>query len=234
MPKTPRIPASLASLAHPIGDLTPYHRNPRIGDVPAIAASLEHHGQYRPIVVNKGTLTGRPNEIIAGNHTVAAALTLGWKEVAVTWLDVDNATAAKIVVVDNRTNQLGGYDAELLAEILDDLPDLEGTGYDRGTLDDLLDATSLPAPIELPTMGKDTGAAAVVDYLQWGYLQWSSKRTRLTSDEVEAFDRLYKEYVDANQGDLGFGWHILQVAHEHLKAANDTPSAGSEPAEATA
>ncbi|MFD8978706.1 ParB/RepB/Spo0J family partition protein [Streptomyces sp. NPDC059564] len=208
-----RIPVSLADLAVPLADLVPYHRNPRTGDLDAIVESLATHGQYKPIVVNKGTLTGRTNEILAGNHTAKAARKLGWDEIAVTWLDVDEDTAAKIVIVDNRTSDLAGYDTALLADILTDLPDLEGTGYDQEQLDELLDDTSLPAPIELPSDGAGTGAAATVDYLQWGYLQWSSIRVRITQDEVEFLNSLYKRFVDATDSDMGFGWHVLNEEH---------------------
>ena len=38
-----------------ISDLSTYHKNPRRGDVDAIAESLKARGQYRPIVVNIGT-----------------------------------------------------------------------------------------------------------------------------------------------------------------------------------
>ncbi|MDJ0383233.1 ParB N-terminal domain-containing protein [Streptomyces sp. G-G2] len=209
----PRIPASLADLVVPLADLAPYYRNPRTGDLDAIAESLATHGQYKPIVVNRGTHTGRSNEILAGNHTAKAARRLGWDHIAVTWLDVDEATAAKIVIVDNRTSDLAGYDTALLADILTDLPDLEGTGYDQEQLDDLLDDTSLPAPIELPSDGAGTGAAATVDYLQWGYLQWSSIRVRITQDEVEFLNSIYKRYVDEQDTDLGFGWHVLNEEH---------------------
>lgn len=46
---------TLAKLSVPIEGLKPYHRNPRQGDIGAIIQSLEHHGQYRPIVVNSRT-----------------------------------------------------------------------------------------------------------------------------------------------------------------------------------
>jgi hypothetical protein len=213
MSATSRIPASLADLAVPVDGLAPYHRNPRTGDLDAIAESLSTNGQYRPIVVNRGTLTGRPNEILAGNHTYEAAKQLGWAEIAVTWLDVDDDAAGKIVVVDNRTSDLAGYDTVLLADILQDLPDLKGTGYDQDQLDQLLDETALPAPIELPTDGADTGAAATVDYLQWGYMQWSSTRVRITQAEVELLDALYKQFVDDHDSDMGFGWHVLNEEH---------------------
>ncbi|MGW2719769.1 ParB/RepB/Spo0J family partition protein [Streptomyces sp. NPDC001492] len=208
-----RIPASLSDLAVPIDELAPYHRNPRTGDLDSITESLSTNGQYRPIVVNRGTLTGRPNEILAGNHTFKAAKQLDWEEIAVTWLDVDDDAAAKIVIVDNRTSDLAGYDTVLLADILTELPDLQGTGYDQEQLDQLLDETALPAPIELPTDGADTGAAATVDYLQWGYMQWSSTRVRITQAEVELLDALYKQFVSDHDSDLGFGWHVLNEEH---------------------
>lgn len=116
------IPEQLLPLAVPIGDLTPYYRNPRNGDIPSIAESLTVNGQYRPIVVNKGAPTGRPNEILAGDHTYAAAKQLNWDRIAVTWVDVDEDAAARIVVVDNRTNDLAGYDTALLAEVLSESP----------------------------------------------------------------------------------------------------------------
>lgn len=56
----------------PTTDLNLYHKNPRMGDVDAIAGSLQAHGQFRPIVVNEGTHTGRPMETLAGNHTLKA------------------------------------------------------------------------------------------------------------------------------------------------------------------
>ncbi|WP_051853170.1 ParB/RepB/Spo0J family partition protein [Streptomyces aureocirculatus] len=220
MPAASRIPASLADLAVPVDELSPYHRNPRTGDVDSISESLSTHGQYRAIVVNRGTSTGRPNEILAGNHTYKAAKQLGWGEIAVTWLDVDDEAAAKIVVVDNRTSDLAGYDTLLLADILQDLPDLKGTGYDQDQLDQLLDETALPEPIELPTDGAGTGAAATVDYLQWGYLQWSSTRVRITQAEVELLDALYKTFVGDNDSDMGFGWHVLNEEHRAQEGAN--------------
>lgn len=219
MPAASRIPASLADLAVPIDELAPYHRNPRTGDLDSITESLSTNGQYRPIVVNRGTHTGRANEILAGNHTFKAAKQLGWDTIAVTWLDVDDDAAAKIVIVDNRTSDLAGYDTVLLADILTELPDLQGTGYDQEQLDQLLDETALPAPIELPTDGADTGAAVTVDYLQWGYMQWSSTRVRITQAEVELLDALYKRFVGDHDSDLGFGWHVLNEEHRAEEGA---------------
>ncbi|SNR44299.1 ParB-like nuclease domain-containing protein [Haloechinothrix alba] len=122
----------------PVAELRAYHRNPRQGDTRAIAESLRVNGQYRPIVVNRGTHTGRANEVLAGNHTLAAARDEGWAEITVCYVDVDDDQAARIVTADNRTADRASYDDRILAELLTDLPDLDGTGYDPGDLDDIL------------------------------------------------------------------------------------------------
>ncbi|MFF3493704.1 ParB/RepB/Spo0J family partition protein [Streptomyces sp. NPDC002795] len=212
------IPPSLVDLTVPVDDLNPYHRNPRTGDVAAIAESLRVNGQYKAIVVNRGTHTGRPNEILAGNHTFTAAKELGWDGIAATWVDVDDEAAARIVIVDNRTSDLAGYDSALLADILADLPHLDGTGYDQDALDELLDDDSLPEPITLPSDGQGSGEVAQVEYLQWGYLQWSTTRVRITAEEVEALNGIYQRYVDESNSDLGFGWHVLQQEHKETPA----------------
>ncbi|MDQ1127575.1 DNA modification methylase [Microbacterium sp. SORGH_AS 505] len=137
----------LEVIAFPVEDLQVFHRNPRRGDVRAIAASLEAQGQYRPIVVNVGSLTGRPNEILAGNHTFLAACSLGWATVQATTVDVDEATAHRIVLADNRLADLGAYDDADLAAAMAAAGALDGTGYTSGDLDALL--ASLDEPVSL-------------------------------------------------------------------------------------
>jgi hypothetical protein len=158
--------SAAALTIHP-SELSTYHRNPRRGDVSVIAASLQAHGQYKPIVVNKGTYTGRPNEVLAGNHTLMAIRDLAerhpdderWQSVLVHWIDVDDDRAARIVLVDNRASELGTIDYESLHTLISDLPSLEGTGYDQDyltmlgeitggppSLDDLADEVGDPLP----------------------------------------------------------------------------------------
>lgn len=118
-----------------IDKLKPYDKNPRIGDIGAIAESLETNSQYRPIVVQKSS-----NKILAGNHTWQAAKHLGWKEIAVTFVDVNDEQAKRIVLADNRTNDLASYDSKVLTELLESLPDPVGTGYTSAEVDALLDS----------------------------------------------------------------------------------------------
>jgi len=127
------IPDTLANLAVPIDGLQPYGRNPRKGNTDVIVESLKRHGQYRPIVVRAKTY-----EVLAGNHTLAAARELGWDQIAATFVDVNDDEAARIVLVDNRAADLGTYDDDLLAELLSELPDTTGTGYDADDLATLL------------------------------------------------------------------------------------------------
>jgi len=127
------IPATLDALRVPLDELRVYPRNPRRGDTSAIAISLQVNGQYRPLVVNR-----RSNEILAGNHTFLAARELGWREIAVTYVDVDDETAARIVLVDNRTADLAAYDDSDLAQLLDSLDSLDGTAWSDDELQQLL------------------------------------------------------------------------------------------------
>ena len=136
----------LRTVQMPVADLRPYRGNPRRGNIDAIAASLEAPGQYRPIVVNEGTHTGHAFEVLAGNHTLQAARKLGWAEVLVSIVDVDEVAAAKIVAVDNRTNDIADYDTDALRALLEGLPDLDGTGYDLDALDALLKDEGEGAP----------------------------------------------------------------------------------------
>jgi len=129
------IPGAVAEIVK-ISTLKPHPSNPRRGSVATIVESLKEHGQYRPIVAQRAT-----GHIIAGNHTWQAAKELGWKDIAVTFVDVDDVEARRILLVDNRSSDLGIYDDEQLYELLksttEDYGSLLGTGYDQPALDDL-------------------------------------------------------------------------------------------------
>jgi len=126
-------------------ELNTFHRNPRKGDVKAIAASLKAHDQYKPITVNLGTATGRPNEVLAGNHTLMAIRDLAerypddprWTGVLVHWINVDDDRCNRIVAADNQTAQLGGFDAEELLALIDGYDDIESMGFTDTDIADL-------------------------------------------------------------------------------------------------
>ena len=142
----------LMKLAKPIDSVQPHPRNVRQGDVGAIATSLEINGQYRPIVVHKTT-----SNILAGNHTYKAAVSLGWTEIAITYVDCSDDDALKILLADNKANDLASYDDSALADLLKDLvggPGLDGTLYELSDLDDLI---ALLEPPNLDDLISDIG-----------------------------------------------------------------------------
>jgi hypothetical protein len=130
--------------------LKPYPNNPRKGNIDLIAKSLETYGQYKPITINK-----RTNEILAGNHTYEAAKKLGWTTIQGTYVDADEQTAAKIVLMDNRTSDSGGYNDTALLQLLDGLGDLDATGYADKDLRELQEMLDAPEPtLRNTVMGK--------------------------------------------------------------------------------
>jgi hypothetical protein len=130
---------SLDTASVPLSDLKLLEGNARRGNVEMIAESLREHGQYRPVVVNRGTHTGRPMEVVGGNHTVQAARSLGWETVDVSFIDVDEKRLRKIALIDNRANDVATYDDRALLDLLQSLEDdLLGTGFDTSDVDDLL------------------------------------------------------------------------------------------------
>lgn len=119
----------------PVGRLKQHPKNPNKGNVGVIAESIEQNGFYGACVAQKST--GR---ILAGNHRWAGAKQAGAKTIPVIWLDVDDETALRIMLVDNRSSDLSTTDAELLAEVLKALPDVAGTGYTQDDYDALMGA----------------------------------------------------------------------------------------------
>jgi len=130
----------------PIGSLQPHPRNPRRGDVGAIQASIGHHGFYGTVVAQRSS-----RRILAGNHRWLAAQAAGLTEVPVAWVDVDDEQAERILLVDNRSNDLASYDDGALLDLLRELQatddGLAGTGFDDAAMDALL-AEAAGAPSE--------------------------------------------------------------------------------------
>lgn len=126
-----------ATTTVPIDAIQPHPENPRIGDVGAIHESIKMHGFYGQVIVQKST-----GHILAGNHRWKAARFAKLAEIPVTYIDVDDETARRILIADNRLSDLGDYDREQLADILKSLAattaGLDGLGYDEDDLNQLL------------------------------------------------------------------------------------------------
>lgn len=103
--------------------------------IKAIATSLREFGQQRPLVV------GPNNVIYAGNGTLEAAKSLGWKEISVIKLPFDDPIKCRaFAIADNRTSDLATWDNESLLDSLKEISSanlLEAVGYIDSEIDDL-------------------------------------------------------------------------------------------------
>ena len=137
-----------------IDSLRPHPRNPREGDIGAIHQSINNNGFYGSVLAQQST-----GFILAGNHRWQAMLQAGATEIPVTWIDVDDDHALRILLADNRTNDLATYNDDELSTLLEELVQttgtLAGTGFDGDDLDDLLTTFNQPEPkTTCPKCGK--------------------------------------------------------------------------------
>lgn len=107
-----------------INSVEPHPRNPRRGDVQAIAESIHINGFYGAIVVQKSS-----RYIIAGNHRWLVSKQMGAKEIPALIVDVTDEEALRILLADNRVAQLGSFAEDELSQLLESIGELAGTGY---------------------------------------------------------------------------------------------------------
>lgn len=147
-----------------IGSVRPHPDNPRQGDIGAICESIAVNGWYGAVIVSR-----RPDGdvILAGEHRWRALTALqrrGWTDPdgddrpygtlpvslqvpagqvpVIPLVGLDETAERRILVADNRSNDLSTYDDAALAALLSDLAsggNLLGTLYDGDELDQLLD-----------------------------------------------------------------------------------------------
>lgn len=133
-----------------VDELRQHPQNPRKGDVAVIAKSIDVNGFYGAVVAQRST-----GYVLAGNHRLLAAKQHGIDELPVLWLDVDDDAARRILLVDNRANDLASYDNDQLAELLRDI-DLDGTGYTDDDLAKLLNDGSSEGDDSSMELGADS------------------------------------------------------------------------------
>lgn len=129
-----KIHDGLMEFAVPVAELREHPDNPRLGNIDAIAESLDLNQQMKPIVAKAdGT-------IVAGNHTFKAAKKLGWTHVAALLLDMDDEQEKRYLLADNRVSDLAEYDLEVLQPMLSEMAEagnLAGTGFTPDDVDDM-------------------------------------------------------------------------------------------------
>lgn len=132
-----------------LSTIEPHPENPRIGDVGAIGSLIEANGWYGAITVQKST-----SLILAGEHRWQALVDAGVDQELCCVIDVDDATARKILAGDNLAHDLGTYDQAGLNDLLSSVGSYEGTGYDAVDVGALIAAAGQhqTAPLD-PTPG---------------------------------------------------------------------------------
>lgn len=128
-----------------VEELRPHPQNPRVNELGTIRDSIDANGFYGALVVNKPT-----GHILAGNHRYKAAVEQDIKVLPVIFVDVDEATALRIMSADNRTSDIGGYDEEKLVSLLDQIKaetSLVGSGYSDFDFQEMMRAIEARDPL---------------------------------------------------------------------------------------
>lgn len=110
----------------PIEQIKPYENNPRINDdaIHETANSIKEFGWQQPIVVDKD------NVIIVGHTRLKAAKQLGLTKVPVVIADKLSDEQVKAYrLADNKVGELADWDLELLDLELNDITELDMSGF---------------------------------------------------------------------------------------------------------
>lgn len=135
-PKAPQRPASAPPPPQPttisvvaVDDLVPNPRNPRKHSdeqLDHLKASLRRDGQTKPVLVRKANMM-----LIAGHGVTAAAKRLALPTInAILW-DIDQATADRVMLADNRLGDLSEDDNKRVGELLREIDEADyfATGF---------------------------------------------------------------------------------------------------------
>jgi DNA modification methylase len=141
-----QVKAPLAIVYRDIAELQTDSKNPRVHSkkqIQQVARSIEAFGFNVPFLVDRGL------KLIAGHGRLAACTLLGINKVPTICLDHLTETQVRaFMIADNRLAEQATWDANLLAEQLRELCDveldfdLEATGFQVGEIDVLLEAAS--------------------------------------------------------------------------------------------
>jgi ParB-like chromosome segregation protein Spo0J len=135
-PNLDHISEQLRPFAVAVDLLTPDPANARKHgerNLETIRASLVKFGFRQPIVVQKQGMIVR-----AGNARLLIAKTLGWTHVPALIVDEADVEATAYGIADNRTSELAEWDKEILASLLESLPDADAAGWNEAELKGLL------------------------------------------------------------------------------------------------
>lgn len=169
-----------------ITDIEQHPDNPNMGDLDAIAESIDMNGLYAPLTVQRST-----GYILAGNHRYMVLISRGIAEVPVVYLDVDEPQARRIMLADNRTTRLGHDDPGLIAELLESLASTDegiagivGTGYSESDYLSILEAAEEPLDLDAVQRAGQDDDSDVPDSQRFQQRFW-------VEPEIDADEKVY-------------------------------------------
>jgi len=131
-----RFQNDLKDMLVPIDKLVPHPDNANEGDVDEIMNSMRANTVYRPIYAHR-----QSGRILGGHHVYAALMELGSDVAPVIWLDMDEATARRVLAGDNQIARLARTNPGQLLELLQAIESESGffgTGFPDTAIEDLL------------------------------------------------------------------------------------------------
>lgn len=142
MPRPPRKETASASLIEEQAEIDSLLENPRNPNehpddqIRRLMASLAARGQYRPLLAR-----AQNRMLIAGHGVRLAAKRLGWVTINVALWDVDQETADRVMLGDNRLAQLSVADEDRVSELLREIPEADwlSVGFSTDEAGKLLD-----------------------------------------------------------------------------------------------
>jgi len=173
--------------------LVPWKRNPRANDgaVPAVMRSIQTLGFGAPILAR-----AKDRRIIAGDTRFKAAMRLGLESVPVRFLDVDEATADRLAIADNRIGEVASWKeddlAGLLREIRADGFDLSTLGFSGNELARLLAPPQVSASLNNEVPAGDEEGASFIEVIE-GNARWSLVR----GEALDVMKAIPDESLDA-------------------------------------
>lgn len=146
--------------------LTADPRNARLHNrrnLEAIKASLLRFGQQKPIVVDGDGI------VRAGNGTLAAARELGWEKILTIKTALTGEEAIAFGIADNRSNELSGWDDDMLADLLTGMEDktlIDIAGFDQIEMNEMFGDDHAKAPehraMSMTKASKDSSVRIVI------------------------------------------------------------------------
>lgn len=114
----------------PLDSLNEFPGNPKDHDIGAIMESMQQNGIYKGLYA----MDNDQRYILAGHGTKEALIHLGVTEIDVVWVSgLTMKAARRIIVADNRTSELGGWNEPALYAMMGDImreDGAAGSGYD--------------------------------------------------------------------------------------------------------